>query len=255
MDGANPFSESPSDKCNAIFLERENRFWSLLWEHFSLCGPITLPFSTTFCLGSGRKTFELGICTSNEPWFNLTKQQYQPCNPSAFDHEYDDAYQGGSCLKFIRNICGQRLFISNFPCNKNIILAFAIKRSTPSINFEVLLRLSNGNDEENTFIYCGLEAKQTTTPEKEIKRYLHRLDAKSVENIYIALDQRGEKVLKLSEKDANDGWEVCYYSLLIDKKDKSARIYDIAISVNKGVEWNDGDSLLFGALHIHSGLE
>lgn len=255
MDGANPFSESPSDKCNAIFLKRENRFWSLLWEHFSLCGPVTLPFYTTFCLGSGRKTFELGTCTSSEPWFNLTKQQYQPSNPSAFEHEYDDAYQGGSCLKFIRNISGQRLFISNFPCNRNILLAFAIKRSKPSINFEVLLRLSNSNNEETAIVYCGLETKQSSDSEKGIKRYLHRLDAKSAANICIALDQRNEKTLKLSERDANDGWEVCYYNLVVDEKHKNSRIDDIAISVNNGAEWNDRDSLLLGALHIHSGLE
>lgn len=255
MDGINPFATTPSDVCNTTFLERENRFWSLLWGHFFLRGPMALPFYTSFCLGSGRRRFKHGACISAEPWFNLSRQQYQPCIPSAFEHEFDDAFHGGSCLKLTRNLSNQRLLVSNFACDKNVIVALALKRSTPEIGFQLILSLSRGAEQSNRLIHCSVDSRPCTLAETDAIHHMEQLDQKSVDEIVKGLADRSEKPLRLAAEELNNGWQICYFRVQMDGLVKGARIVDVAVSIGKtDGKWEKNDVALLGALQFHAGL-
>lgn len=53
MQGIDPWTKNGTDACNHQFLARNNRFWGMLWKYLYSRGPNTLPFYTSFCIGSG----------------------------------------------------------------------------------------------------------------------------------------------------------------------------------------------------------
>ncbi|KAK3912033.1 Cytosolic endo-beta-N-acetylglucosaminidase [Frankliniella fusca] len=73
------------DKRNFTYLEY--LFWQKLWPYLYLHGPIKLPFSTSFCQGYGINIHKNGEVFSSGPWYNLRKQQYQPCTPSVLEQQ------------------------------------------------------------------------------------------------------------------------------------------------------------------------
>ncbi|XP_047107466.1 cytosolic endo-beta-N-acetylglucosaminidase isoform X1 [Schistocerca piceifrons] len=112
-------------KQSESFIHREYAFWQMLWPYLFVHGPTDLPFSTSFCQGSGHKYFSEGRMVSETNWYNLRRQQYQPCATTCLNHRYnvtaeehnkssgiyppvedtgcmiyyaDDAFQGGGCL-------------------------------------------------------------------------------------------------------------------------------------------------------------
>lgn len=112
-------------KQSESFIHREYAFWQTLWPYLFVHGPTDLPFSTSFCQGSGHKYFSDGKMVSETNWYNLRRQQYQPCVTTCLNHDYsataeehskssgiyppvqdtgcmfyyaDDAFQGGGCL-------------------------------------------------------------------------------------------------------------------------------------------------------------
>jgi mannosyl-glycoprotein endo-beta-N-acetylglucosaminidase len=69
--------ENGSDVCNLRFLEKNEAFWKTLWPYLSTAAIHSLPFSTSFCLGSGKFENRLGRMVYYGPWFNLAKQELQ----------------------------------------------------------------------------------------------------------------------------------------------------------------------------------
>ncbi|XP_061713792.1 cytosolic endo-beta-N-acetylglucosaminidase isoform X2 [Cydia pomonella] len=57
---------------------RERALWTSLWPFLNTKLPQTLPFSTSFCTGLGRKRRLYGEVLAPAPWYNLRHQQYQP---------------------------------------------------------------------------------------------------------------------------------------------------------------------------------
>lgn len=88
------------------FAENQYRFWDFP-KH---CRPVwclsTLPLCTSFCQGFGENLYKAGKVVEKGSWFNLCKQQLQPCDQGSSLCDgcgtavacTDYAYNGGSCL-------------------------------------------------------------------------------------------------------------------------------------------------------------
>lgn len=252
MPDSAPLAENPTDEINRKFLKRNNIFWGSLWKYLYSRGPKTLPFYTSFCLGSGKKQFRDGLHISNENWFNVMDQEYQPSVPSLFDYYFEDAYRGGSCIKFNNTVNNLRLFVSEFPCTNDVIVSFVFKRTDPLIQMKIILNLENEFSNKNILIYCKSDPLEHENVEaKSFERYLNPLNKRQMRYALIGLSNRQEKTFP-SIAPIN-GWEARYYYLNFDQTATFGKIVDIGISVDKD-EWKKNDSVLFGALHIHEGI-
>nr|CAD7455738.1 unnamed protein product [Timema tahoe] len=69
------------------FVTHEHVFWQKLWPYLQIHGPTLLPFETSFCQGFGEKMYNKGMIVSERPWYNLSKQQYQPSIASCLGDE------------------------------------------------------------------------------------------------------------------------------------------------------------------------
>lgn len=52
-------------------------FWSKIWKYFYVHGTKKLPFRTDFNRGFGLKEFRQGEIINENPWFNISRQNYQ----------------------------------------------------------------------------------------------------------------------------------------------------------------------------------
>lgn len=253
IPGEHPLKTEGRDEINERFLERNTRFWSLLWPNLYTCGPNTLPFYTSFCLGSGKKQFRSGLRIGNEPWFNLMEQQYQPSVPSSFEYQFDEAYHGGSCIKFNRPLRNNRLFITDFACRNNLVASFVFKRTDPKIDIQLVLNVQNEKGDRNLLIYCESDQRGQENAETYSERFVHAIRGSLLKQTVIGLSNRHEKIFPTSRYPVN-GWETRFYYLNFDEAVKYGRMIDIGISVEKR-RWTQNDSVLLGALHIHSGVD
>lgn len=248
--GLNPFEANGSDVCNAHFIRRNNQFWSLLWKHLYCSGPKTLPFYTSFCLGSGKRKFRDGVAMGNSPWFNLLEQEFQPSVPLELIHHFDEAYRGGSCFKFSANAGKLRLFVSEFDCDRNIIVSYVFKRSTPHIHVQFILNVLN-EDRQCLQITCGDVVHYDGEKRFKTKHY-YPLRGNNLQTVIIGLSNRQEKLFP-SFQPVN-GWEARYFNLRFGAADNKFRIVDLGISIENR-HWALGDELLLGAVHIHEGID
>lgn len=254
MPDEHPLRSEPTDNINKKFLERNTRFWSLLWTHLYSRGPKTLPFYTSFCLGSGKKLYRNGLQIGSEPWFNLIEQQYQPSVPSKFEYQFEEAYHGGSCIKFAEAAHNIRLFATDFTCEHNLIASFVFKRSDPAIEIQLVLNIQNEKGDENLLVYCESDTRSESKDVlKPNKRNINPLTANSLRYVIVGLSNRHEKIFPSSNRAIN-GWESRYFYLNFDEIAKHGRVIDIGISIEKD-NWNENDSVLLGALHMHSGIK
>lgn len=246
--GLDPFEPNGSELCNAHFIRRNNLFWTMLWKYLYSTGPRTLPFYTSFCLGSGKRKFRDGIETGNSPWFNLMEQQYQPSVPVEFNYHFDEAYRGGSCIRFTENLVGLRLFVTDFDCEQNIIVSYVFKRSTPQIQLQLILNIVK-DDERHLRATCGdLLSFEPTEP--IARKHYYPLRGHNLHTVIIGLSDRQEKLFASSQP--INGWEARYFNLKFNVYEK-CRIIDLGISIEHR-HWTQGDELLLGGLHIHEGI-
>jgi len=119
----------PYDETNKRFLARDVKFWEPMWKSLDLFGPKQLPFYTSFCMGSGNFSNRLGMMVKRRPWFNLTHQDYQP-SVVAFNRNFDDAFDGGSCLIVTETLpAPQRLLVCQFERIPGLVVSVCFKRS------------------------------------------------------------------------------------------------------------------------------
>lgn len=255
MPDEHPMRSEGSDNINAKFLERNTRFWSLIWTQLYSRGPNTLPFYTSFCLGSGKKQYRNGLQISNEPWFNLMEQQYQPSVPSNFKYQFEEAYHGGSCIKFDQAVRNIRLFATDFSLTDNLIASFVFKRTDPEIDIQLVLNVQNENGDRSILVYCNSDKRnELTAILKPYERIVNPLKTSLLKYTVVGLSNRHEKIFPSSNRGIN-GWETRYYYLSFDDIAKHGRVVDIGLTINKESDWKENDSVLLGALHIHSGIK
>ncbi|XP_055305335.1 cytosolic endo-beta-N-acetylglucosaminidase isoform X2 [Sitodiplosis mosellana] len=255
MPDEHPMRAEGTDNINTKFLKRNTRFWSLLWTQLYSRGPNTLPFYTSFCLGSGKKQYRNGLQIGNEPWFNLLEQQYQPSVPSHFEYQFEEAYHGGSCIKFVETVRNIRLFATDFSLKDNLIASFVFKRSDPAIDIQLVLNVQNGKGDQSLLVYCNSDIRNKLNAIlKPCERHVNPLRRNLLKYTVVGLSNRHEKIFPSSNRAIN-GWETRYYYLNFDGIAKLGRIVDIGVSINKENNWNENDSVLLGALHIHCGIK
>lgn len=241
-----------TDGVNIQFLERNTRFWTRLWNHLYLRGPNTLPFYTTFCLGSGKRLYRDGTeVKGSKPWFNLMKQQFQPSVPSSYVYNFEESYDGGSSIQFVEPVHNVRLFVTDFPCKDNLVASFVYKRSSPEMNVQLVLYVESENADDNLLIYCNADDVRNVLIRPQ-ERVVSPLKSNLLKYTVAGLSNRHEKVFPSRNRPIN-GWETRYFYLNFDEIAKHGRVTDIGITINKN-DWDETDSLLLGALHIQSGI-
>lgn len=211
-----------------------------------------MPFYTSFCLGSGKRKFRDGIESENSAWFNLMEQEYQPSVPVEFNYYFDEAYRGGSCIRFMKNISGLRLFVTDFDCDQNIIVSYVFKRSTPQIHVQFILNILK-NDQQYLRATCGdfinLEKKEEEE-DSIARKHFYPLRGNNLRTVIIGLSERQEKLFASSQP--INGWEARYFNLKFNVFEK-CRIVDLGLSIEHR-HWTQGDEVLLGAVHIHEGI-
>ncbi|KAK9500301.1 hypothetical protein O3M35_001587 [Rhynocoris fuscipes] len=146
------------------FLSRDYKFWDYLYEHLYVSGPSYLPFQTNFCLGRGKKFFINGKLEKEEPWYDLTRQDYQISGligahglvDSCLVYYEEDGFNGGGCL-LIRKSPSEtgkaqhvdRLFVCDFPTRKGDKLIFSIITKPLLVNTNPKLYIIVSLEENN----------------------------------------------------------------------------------------------------------
>lgn len=191
-----------TNQCNEMFIEKNDKFWNLLWQHLNTRGPTEMPFFTSFCIGSGKIKNRLGRF-QRKSWFHLGRQEFQPSVPSALSRYFDNALDGGSSLKISEhpNLCS-RLFVCDFKCNRDLIVAYAFKRNRQSVDLELVLHFYDNLTEKSVRVVCG---DNELFDEFGLKNII-KLDGNDVKNITINLGNKKERHLPGS--DLINGWEI-----------------------------------------------
>jgi mannosyl-glycoprotein endo-beta-N-acetylglucosaminidase len=217
VDVSKFFCETGSDewreKMNSSFLERNDRFWSSLYQFFHLDGPKTLPFVTNFCLGSGKNLYRMGAKVKGN-WFNLKHQNFIPSTPAkqgVFKYYYDDAFDGGNSI-IIHTTEMTRLFVCEFDSEENLIFSYTIKRFDDASNdLQFRLNMTNVITGRQSGFYTdtngiGNESQTITTCErdgetKEIERFFSSQHYPTFKRVI-------------------NGWETRYYLMEFENKTK-----------------------------------
>lgn len=189
-----------------------------MYEYFYIFGPKTLPFTTNFCIGSGKNLFRMGKPVKKS-WFNLKSQGIQPSTPSRegfFTHFYDDAFDGGSSLSLDSTEL-IRLFVCELDCDDDIILSYTFKRN--SVENDVLLTLNLLDIKTSLDIQVVLEGSGGMNPFA-----ISCLNEDDVRNIgpFIAKNHPPFIPSQIN------GWETRYYLLKFEKS-KKVRVTDIGV--------------------------
>ncbi|XP_058443671.1 cytosolic endo-beta-N-acetylglucosaminidase isoform X2 [Malaya genurostris] len=246
------------DSSNVRFLKLNDRFWNMLWRYFFVRGPRELPFYTSFCLGSGKIRNRLGK-QQTQSWFNLSRQGFQPSipytppkeyeqdqvGPVYWTHSFDNALDGGSCVKVEEIFPNSRLFACDFPCASDLIVAYAFQRSSElSADVNLLLKAYNIRYHDSLKVVCGAEDCHISGRSNEMKAV--PLDS---EDCRMLLELKAN--VKLPVMASINGWEIRYYYLSFEVIRQPMSIVDIGIEMRKD---NPTDYVLLGALLVQVGF-
>lgn len=113
-----------------------------MYDYFYLFGPKTLPFVSSFCIGSGKRFYRMGREVKRD-WFNLKLQSIATTTPARegfFSFHYDDAFDAGSSLSLDTTEL-IRIFVCELPCHYDIIFSYTFKRQSDINNVQVNLNL------------------------------------------------------------------------------------------------------------------
>lgn len=209
FEGLENGSEEYRDRFNQRFLERNDRFWSSMYEYFYMFGPKNLPMVTNFCIGSGKKFYRMGREVKKN-WFNLKLQGIQPSTPARegfYSHNYDDAFDGGSSVSLDTSDL-IRLFVCELPCDDDIVFSYTFKRHTHANDLQANLTVLDVSKSIDIQLVCDGNG---TNPFA-----ISSLAEDDVRNIAIFFSSNGQTFIPSNI----NGWETRYYLL---KFERSAR--------------------------------
>ncbi|XP_063699519.1 cytosolic endo-beta-N-acetylglucosaminidase [Culicoides brevitarsis] len=231
-----------TQELNSRFLARDRLFWGQLWPMLTIYGPNQLPFYTSFCIGSGEFSNRLGMRVKRKPWFDLRKQEIQPCNPE-LERCFEDSFDGGSCLSFEKTFIGkiERLFVCDLGYVKNLLVSVAFKRNYRTIDLNLILKLKKSPFDKETCWFL-VEKNYAGDMEKVNKAS----DDDDVRSAIDNLQNRG--VRHLPFVNSINGWEVRHHLLRLYR---GHTLNDIGIKIIGSQEIPEDAQLLLGALSIH----
>lgn len=244
-----------TDVCNRHFIDRNNRFWALLWPSLYTSSYAQLPFCSSFCLGSGKQRYANGDLCDGAPrrsWFDLDRQALQLSVPQHLIlYNFDDSFDGGCCLQVLAgdNLGPRRLFCVDWPLNEGLVIAYAYKAIVPDEDMSLWLR-TESLDGTVTRVKCGSGEKgvSPTTIGDDGHRRLFPLADSDLRAVLVHLEAANEKILPTT---ASNEWIVRYYYLTsgTSADDGSRRVTDI------GVGTHHGQGTYLGAVHVHRGSQ
>uniref|UniRef100_A0A1A9UDY2 Cytosolic endo-beta-N-acetylglucosaminidase TIM barrel domain-containing protein n=1 Tax=Glossina austeni TaxID=7395 RepID=A0A1A9UDY2_GLOAU len=238
---------------NEAFLQRNEKFWWSLWENLATYPYHHLPFYTDFCLGSGRQVYVRGkVNILNEtPFFNLSRQSLQPSVPL---HElatrcYEDAFNGGSCLRIEQHDRTFRLFATDFKLQYNgLVCAYAYKLQERDGEFDCILRFCTDNNAHDCYLFLGDYYDMFSLYKGRC--YVSPFKAKENEELLKDSVACPEIPMSLSCDDLtsanNNGWRVRYYVVAFDGP---VHIKDAGVLYRKSVDAKD--TAYLGAFYLN----
>ncbi|XP_075159363.1 cytosolic endo-beta-N-acetylglucosaminidase [Haematobia irritans] len=249
------------DDVNTTFLMRNEKFWWLLWDHLATHPYIQLAFYTDFCLGSGKKSYECGLPKSlanegdevkvdqsgSESFFNLSRQSLQPSVPlyELASHYYDDAFNGGSCLRISQYDTSFRLFATDFKLpGGGLVFAYAYKLNPQDGEFDCILRFCTGNNARDCYLFLGdyydtVSLQRGRCYVSPFKPKYNELLSGSLECAQIPKD------MAFPDFQAN-GWRVRYY---VVEFDGGVQVKDIGVLYRKTADAKD--TAYLGAVYLN----
>lgn len=257
------------DAVNEAFLMRNEKFWWLLWEHLATHPYLSLPFYTDFCLGSGKQTYVSGlpqadtvhdktdpavssIATASENnfksrFFNLSRQSLQPSVPlhDLATRYYDDAFNGGSCLRIQQFDLSFRLFCCDFRMPRGgLVFAYAYKLDPKDGEFDCVVRFCTGNNARDCYLFMG-DYYDTATVQRG-RCYISPFNPKHNEVLVGPLDcPQIPKDMAFNDLQAN-GWRVRYYVVQFDGP---VQVKDIGVLYRRTQDAKD--TAYLGAVYIN----
>lgn len=137
-------------------------------------------------------------------WINLAKQSLQPSVPvGSIQRSFDEAYNGGSCLKVLRTEKPKRLFVVDFKCTNDIIISYAYKAVVQDEDLCILLSIVDDLSGRTCLLECGNGNTGGNTnyivckPVRDI----------NLQNMLICIGERNEKSMPAT---SINGWEIRY---------------------------------------------
>lgn len=132
------------------FMATEDIFWRKLYPYLYIHIPSILPFSTYFCRGFGSKKIENCVISSPEPWYNLSKINFQPSAPlclvdgsfPCISHVDGEAISGGGCLRLNgnnENAMYHRILACHFEIKSTLYFEITVKALKPYDSHKIFL--------------------------------------------------------------------------------------------------------------------
>lgn len=240
--------------CNKMFLEKDNFLWSKMWQYLNTYGINTLPFYSSFCIGSGKTKKRHGATISTNHWFNLSEQQYQPSVPGHhhFSYYFEDAFDGGSCLKINQIDEIIRIFTCDYDIQENgFIASLAFKRNNHNFDLDLHLVLYNEDTNQTCSVICTDMPFPSNTPGRI---YLTSIvDETILKEIHQSLKLSNQKCISTSSP-IND-WETRFFIICLE--DIRGKVVDIGVNIiSNGNEHFSSKyhNILLGAMSFHNGV-
>lgn len=246
--GINHLTTRGTDLCNRNFIERNNRFWALLWPSLYTSPYAQLPFYSSFCLGSGKQSYQDGYLTEQvTSWIKMDLQARQPSVPQQqIEYNFDDSFSGGCSIKFLPGsiVSSRRLFVVDWKLGHGLVVAYAYKSVDSAEHLNLLLR-SQSLDGKVTRTECSSEEKRHF-PLLASQRRIFPLTGNDLRTVIFHIEAAQEKRLPAS---VPNGWLVRYYYMTRGDMLETEQVTDIGVGTPNGLGIN------LGAVYVHSGSE
>lgn len=247
--GINHKTTRGTDICNWNFIERNNRFWALLWPSLYTSSYAKLPFYSSFCIGSGKQRYQDGIlCEPVTSWLKLDLQSLQPSVPQhQMEYSFEESFSGGCMVRVLpgAELSPRRLFVVDWQLGYGLVVAYAYKSEARDEDVSLWLRLESSAGKVSR-IECSSEEKQNL-PLVGNQRRIFPLSGSNLRAVYIHIVMAYEKSLP---KMAPNDWKVRYYYVTCSQPTERERVTDIGFGTQHG-----GLGTYLGAVHVHGGNE
>lgn len=239
-----------TDVTNRHFVERNHRFWALIWPTFYTRPYVKLPFHSTFCHGSGKQRYlEGALCEPARRFFQLDRQSLQPSVPQQhIDYNFDDSFSDGVSIKVTSGseLGPRRLFVVDWQLGVGLIVAYAYKAHVPEEDVCLWLRVLSPEGEVTRIKCCSAEEESSPNERTQDHRRVFPLKDDDLLDAIAHIESANEKSLPAS---APNDWMIRYYNVTSEEGSPTDRVTDI------GVGTHHGQGAYLGAVHVHRGFD
>ncbi|XP_062137985.1 cytosolic endo-beta-N-acetylglucosaminidase isoform X1 [Drosophila sulfurigaster albostrigata] len=223
-------NEAGNADFNAAFLQRNEKWWSSIWQLLATHPYRRLPFYTDFGVGSGCEDYVRGTRhMRSKAFFNLARQSLQPSVPlhGNAEHSFDTAFEGGSALRVLNFERAFRLFVTDFELPLGVLLlgyAYKLTSHQPEHQqLDIVLRccpLRRQGQQLSLYLFCGDYAEHIITPGR---CYLQPINGVIPRHLV-------PQQLPAEHGLLGEGWRMRYY---VARFDGPVRVLDIGLKCRR----------------------